>query len=138
MLKAFFEVVLACLLVCGALGVAVQMPASAATTGNSAPQAGRIVSDNPSGFTPHVMDGQVQTLAQVYLGGNFTRITSGGTSVSVSRLTKVSVATGTRDTGFSPGSYNGSIRDLELTGNRLWVAGKFTPSMGAFSEHSQL
>ena len=189
--RRFFAVVLACLLVSGAGGLAVLMPANAATTGNSAPQAGRIVSDDPSGFTPHVMDGQVQTLAQVgnmivvggsfttvrnagsstdiirnnvfafnattgqvstsfapnpsgtvykvlpaadgtsvYLGGNFTRITSGGTSVSVSRLTKVSIGTGTRDTGFSPGSFNGSVRDLELTGNRLWVAGKFTHLQG--------
>jgi hypothetical protein len=189
--RRFFRVVLACLLVSGAGGLAVLTPANAASTGKSAPHPGRIVSDNPSGFTPHVMDGQVQTLAQVgdmiivggsfttvrnagsstditrnnvfafdaatgqvsttfapnpngtvykvlpaadgtsvYLGGNFSRITSGGTSVSVSRLTKLSVATGTRDTGFSPGSFNGQVRDLELTGNRLWVAGKFTHLQG--------
>jgi hypothetical protein len=166
-------------------------PANAANTGNSSPHPGRIVSDNPSGFTPHVMDGQVQTLAQVgnviivggsfttvrnagsttdiprrnlfafnattgqisttfvpnpnstvykvlpvadgtsvYLGGNFTSITSGGTNASVSRLTKLSVATGIRDTGFNPGSFNGQVRDLELTGSRLWVAGKFTHVQG--------
>jgi hypothetical protein len=183
----FFGVVLACLLVSGAGGLALLTPANAASTGKSAPHPGRIVSDDPSGFTPHVMDGQVMTLAQVgnmiivggsfttvrnagsstdltrnnvfafdattgqvsttfapnpngtvykvlpaadgtsvYLGGNFTQITSGGTSVSVSRLTKVSVAAGSRDTGFSPGSFNGQVRDLEVTGNRLWVAGKFT------------
>jgi hypothetical protein len=183
--RKFSRVVLACLLV--SAGLAVLVPANAASTGNNAAHPGRIVSDNPSGFTPHVMDGQVQTLAQVgdtiivggsfttvrnagtstnitrrnvfafnattgqvsttftpnpngtvykvlpaadgtsvYLGGNFTSITSGGTNVSVSRLTKVSVATATRDTGFSAGSFNGQVRDLDLTGNRLWVAGKFT------------
>jgi hypothetical protein len=189
--RKFIGVVLACLLVSGAGGVAVLAPANAASTGKSSPHPGRIVSDNPSGFTPHVMDGQVQTLAQVgnmiivggsfttvrnagsttdiprrnlfafnattgqisttfvpnpnstvykvlpaadgtsaYLGGSFTSITSGGTNASVSRLTKLSVATGTRDTGFNPGSFNGQVRDLELTGSRLWVAGKFTHVQG--------
>ncbi len=191
LVRRFIGVVLACLLVSGAGGVAVLTPANAASTGNSSPHPGRIVSDNPSGFTPHVMDGQVQTLAQVgnmiivggsfttvrnagsttdiprrnlfafnattgqisttfvpnpnstvykvlpaadgtsvYLGGSFTSITSGGTNASVSRLTKLSVATGTRDTGFYPGSFNGQVRDLELTGSRLWVAGKFTHVQG--------
>jgi hypothetical protein len=191
LVRRFIGVVLACLLVSGAGGVAVLTPADAASTGNSSPHPGQIVSDNPSGFTPHVMDGQVQTLAQVgnviivggsfttvrnagsttdiarrnlfafnattgqisttfvpnpnstvykvlpaadgtsvYLGGNFTSITSGGTNASVSRLTKLSVATGTRDTGFNPGSFNGQVRDLELTGGRLWVAGKFTHVQG--------
>jgi len=190
-MRRFFRVVLACLLVIGAGGPALFVSANAASTGKSAPHPGRIVSDDPSGFTPHVMDGQVQTLAQVgniiivggtfttvrnagnstnitrnnvfafdattgqvsttfapnpngtvykvlpaadgtsvYIGGHFTQITSGGTSVSVSRLTKLSVATATRDTGFSPGSFNGQVRDLELTGNRLWVAGKFTHVQG--------
>jgi hypothetical protein len=188
--RTFFRVVLACLLV--SAGLAVLLPANAASTGNNAPHPGRIVSDNPSSFTPHVMDGQVQTLARVgnmiivggtfttvrnansttdiprrnlfafnattglisttfvpnpnstvykvlpaaddmsvYIGGNFTSITSGGTNASVSRLTKFFVATGTRDTGFNPGSFNGQVRDLELTSSsRLWVAGKFTHVQG--------
>jgi hypothetical protein len=189
--RRFIGAVLACLLVSGVGGLAVVAPANAGTTGNSSPHPGRIVSDNPSGFTPNVMDGQVETLAQVgnmiivggtfttvrnagsstnitrrnvfafnattgqvstsfapnpnstvykalpaadgtsvYLGGNFTSITSGGTNVSVSRLTRLTVATGTRVTGFSAGSFNGQVRDLELTGNRLWVAGKFTHLQG--------
>jgi hypothetical protein len=187
--RTFFKVVLACLLLMG--GLALSAPVNAASTGNSAPHPDRIVSDDPAGFTPHVMNGQVLSLAQVgnmiivggtfstvrnagsttdiprtnvfafnaatgqvstsfapnpnstvykvlpaadgssvYLGGNFTQITSGGTNVSVSRLVKLSVATGTRDTGFSPGSFNGQVRDLELTGNRLWVAGKFSHIQG--------
>jgi hypothetical protein len=187
----FIGVVLACLLVSGVGGLAVVAPANAGTTGNSSPHPGRIVSDNPSGFTPNVMDGQVETLAQVgnliivggtfttvrnagsstnitrrnvfafnattgqvstsfapnpngtvfkvlpaadgtsvYLGGSFSQITSGGALVSVSRLTRLSVATGTRITGFSPGTLNGQVRDLELTGSRLWVAGKFTHVRG--------
>jgi hypothetical protein len=189
-MRTLFRVVLACLLM-SAGGLAALMPANAASTGNNAPHPGRIVSDNPSGFTPNVMDGQVQTLARVgnmiivggtfttvrnagsstdirrnnvfafdattgqvsttfapnpngtvykvlpaadgtsvYVGGHFTQLTDGGTSVPVSRLTKLSVATATRDPRFSPGSINGQVRDLELTGSRLWVAGKFTHLQG--------
>ena len=87
--RTFFGVVLACLLVSGAGGLAVLMPANAASTGNSAPHPGRIVSDNPSGFTPHVMDGQVQTLAQVgnmiIVGGSFTTVRNAGSSTDITR-----------------------------------------------------
>lgn len=181
-------------LLVGVLGLgmlASVLPAQAASTGNSAPHPGRIVSDNPSGFTPNVMDGAVLSLARVgdliivggtftrvrnantsvditrrnvfafnatsgqvsttfnpnpnssvykvlpasdgtsvYLGGDFTQITSGGSTVSVSRLVRVSATTGTRDAGFAPGSFNGSVRDLEVTGPRLWVVGKFTHLQG--------
>ena len=168
-------------------GLHVGLPAMAADTGAAAPQAGRIVSDDPDGFTPHVMDGAVVTMTQVgdwivvggtfttvrnagsttdiprrnlfafdvstgqvsttfapnpngtvykvqaasdgtsaYVGGNFTSVTSGGASVSVSRLYRVAVSNGTQITGFQPGSYNGQVRDISVTGNRLWIAGKFT------------
>jgi PKD repeat protein len=66
----------------------------------------------------------------VYLGGDFSSITSGGVATPVSRLTRVQLSTGARVAGFSPGTYNGQVRDLELTGNRLWVAGKFTHVQG--------
>ncbi|HSK34360.1 MAG TPA: PKD domain-containing protein [Propionicimonas sp.] len=162
-------------------------PVMAADTGNSAPHPGRIVSDNPDGFTPHVMNGDVVTMTQVgnwiivggafttvrnagsstdiprrnlfafhaatgqvsttfapnpnstvykvqaspdgtsaYVGGNFTSVTSAGASVSVSRLYRVDVSTGNRISTFQPGSYNGQVRDISVTGNRLWIAGKFT------------
>ena len=67
------------------------------------------------------MDGK-----SVYLGGSFTKITSSKQVVASSRLAKLSVTTGNRVSGFRPGSINGTVRDMELTGNRLWVAGKFT------------
>ncbi len=175
--------VLAVLTAMGGVG----LPARAADTGNSAPHPWQIVSDNPDGFTPHVMDGDVVTMTQVgnwiivggafttvrnagsstdiprrnlfafnattgvvsttfapnpnstvykvqaasdgtsaYVGGNFTSVTSGGSTVSVSRLYRVEVGTGTRIATFAPGSYNGQVRDISVTGNRLWIAGKFT------------
>ena len=159
-------------------------PTTAATVGNSHPQSGRIVSDDPAGFTPHILNGTVYSIVQVgdmvVVGGSFTEVqqtttspiltrnrvfafnaTTGaisdsfnpnpnntvykvqaaadGTSVYVggrfssaygvsmpSRLFKADVATGTRDSAFQPPQFTGDIRDLEVIGGRLWVAGKFT------------
>lgn len=172
-------------------GLATLLPAEGADTGNAAPHSGQIVSDDPSSFTPHVMDGAVYTMTQVgnlivvggsfttvrnagsstdiprrnlfafnattgqvsttfapnpsgrvykvqpaadgqsvYIGGVFTSVTSGGSTISVSRLYKADVATGTRIAQFQPGSFNGEVRDISVTGNRLWVAGKFTHVQG--------
>ncbi|MBM7518312.1 hypothetical protein [Nocardioides nitrophenolicus] len=66
----------------------------------------------------------------VYIGGAFTSATSGGVSVAVSRLYKADVTTGARVAAFQPGTVNGQVRDLSVTGNRLWVAGKFTHLQG--------
>lgn len=174
------------------VGVASYGPtADAASTGNSAPQSGRVVGTNPDGFTPHVMDGAVLTMTQVgnwiivggtfttvrnansstdiarrnvfafdattgqvsttfapnpnntvykvqaaadgtsaYVGGNFTSVTSAGASVAVQRLYRVTVSNGTRVAGFQAGTINGQVRDISVTGNRLWIAGKFTHVQG--------
>lgn len=173
------------------VGVAVGLPAIAASTGNSAPHPGQIVSDDPDGFTPHVMDGSVVTMTQVgnwiivggtfttvrnagsstdiarrnvfafnagtglvsttfapnpngtvykvqaasdgtsvYIGGNFTSVTSAGSSVSVSRLYRATVSNGNRVTTFQAGTISGQVRDISVTGNRLWIAGKFTHVQG--------
>ena len=66
----------------------------------------------------------------VYIGGAFTSATSGGTTISVSRLYEADVATGNRVAAFQPGTFDGQVRDLSVTGNRLWVAGKFTYVQG--------
>jgi len=165
--------------------------ARAADTGNAAAQTGWIVDDDPVGFTPHVMDGDVFTMTRVgdtivvggtftrvrnagssvdiprrnlfafdaftgqvsttfapnpndrvytvepaadgrsvYVGGAFTSVTSSGSQVGVSRLYLADVATGARVAGFQPGTINGQVRDVSLTGDRLWVAGKFTHLQG--------
>lgn len=178
------------MLVTAFLAGAVSSPARAADTGNAAPQTGRIVDDDPVGFTPHVMDGAVYAMARVgnvvlvggtftrvrnagsstdiarrnlfafnaatgqvtsfapnpndrvytlqpaadgtsaYIGGSFTSVTSGGASVAVSRLYRADVTTGNRIATFQPGTINGQVRDVSVTGNRLWVAGKFTHLQG--------
>jgi PKD repeat protein len=163
----------------------------AADTGNAAPQTGRIVSEDPASFTPHVMDGAVISMTRVanmiivggtftrvrnngsstdilrrnvfafdattgivsttfapnpndtvykvqaaadgtsvYVGGNFTSITSGGVAVSVSRLFRARVSDGSRITTFQSGTINGQVRDISVTGNRLWISGKFTHVAG--------
>ena len=159
-------------------------PAQAADTGLSAPQTGKIVSEEPGKNAPNILDGTVYSIVQVgntiVVGGEFSQVanfntstiltrnnvfafdaTTGkvlttfapnpnnivykvqaaadGTSVYVggqfsaaagksmpSRLFKADVATGTVDTTFAPPTISGDIRDLEVIGNRLWVAGKFT------------
>lgn len=79
---------------------------------------------NPNGTVYAVEPGADQ--ASVYVAGGFTSATSGGATVAVSRLYKASLVTGDRITQFNAGSYNGQVRDVSLTGNRLWIAGKFT------------
>ncbi len=174
-------------------GLAALTPtAQAADTGKTAPQPGKIVSEEPGDNAPNILDGTVYSITQVgntiVVGGEFSQVrnfntsstmtrnnvfafdaTTGkvsttfnpspnntvykvqaaadGTSVYVggqfnsaygasvpSRLFKADVATGTRDTTFRPGIISGDIRDLEVTGNRLWVAGKFTHINGVASK----
>jgi len=83
---------------------------------------------NPNGSVYKVLPAADGT--SVYLGGDFTSLAYAGTSTPVSRLTKVSTDSGSRDTAFAAGTWDGQVRDLELTGNRLWVAGKFTYVQG--------
>ncbi|MBM9458950.1 PKD domain-containing protein [Nocardioides sp. zg-536] len=83
---------------------------------------------NPNGTVQKVQaspDG-----ATAYVGGAFTSVTSGGVATAVGRLYRVAVATGNRVAAFSPGTFNGDVRDIAVTGDRLWVAGKFTHVQG--------
>ena len=178
--------ILICLILASTvLGVLGSAPATAATTGNSHPQPGQIVSDDPANFTPHILNGTVNSIVQVgnmvVVGGTFTpgapdhqqpdpdpqpglrlqrddrgdqqrrstptrttpstrcrRLRTARRSTSAAgsaRRTASPCRAGcsrptwppaTRDTDFQPAQFTGDIRDLEVIGNRLWVAGKFT------------
>lgn len=83
---------------------------------------------NPTGAVYKVLPTADET--SVYLGGDFFNLAYAGTPVAVNRLTKLKVSDGSRDATFAPGSWDGQVRDLELTGSRLWVAGKFTYAQG--------
>lgn len=58
----------------------------------------------------------------VYVGGGFTSI--GGTDRA--KLALLRVSDGGLVTSFDPGRVTGEVKDLALTGGRLWVAGAFT------------
>jgi hypothetical protein len=58
----------------------------------------------------------------VYVGGDFSYI--GGKSVS--KVAKISLATGSVDTSFRPRSVKGRVRTLALDGDRLYIGGEFT------------
>ena len=76
---------------------------------------------NPNSIVYKVQEAADGT--SVYVAGHFGA--AAGKSMP-SRLFKADVATGTVDTTFAPPTISGDIRDLEVTGNRLWIAGKFT------------
>jgi len=83
---------------------------------------------NPNGTVYKVQAAADGT--SVYVGGSFTSVTSGGASVSVSRLYRATVSNGSRVVTFAPGTIDGQVRDISVTGNRLWIAGKFTHVAG--------
>ena len=165
-------------------------PARSADTGDSAPQTGRIVNEEPSSLAPDILDGPAGSAYSAYsiaevgnyivVGGKFAEAQNYNTSVTQARANllafdadtgrlvstfapdpdgivykvlpaadgqsvyvagafnnaageavpgnvfKVNVATGVLDPGFDAPSISGDIRDLELVGNHLFIAGKFT------------
>ncbi len=92
-----------------------------------------IVSDNPSGFTPNVLDGKVNVFAQVgnliVAGGSFTQVqaSSGGATLSRSNLVAFNATTGAISSTFTP-NVAGEVYDLEpaADGTSVYVVGSFT------------
>lgn len=79
---------------------------------------------NPnSGVTSVVPAGDGST---VYVAGTFTSI--GGTTRQ--RIARVRVSDGAVVTAFDAGAVTGAVKDLNLTGGRLWAAGAFTHIKG--------
>ena len=104
--------------------------AGAVPTGN---HANRVVSDDPANNTPRVMDGYVNSFAQVgdvmVVAGNFTTVTTASdpdTNVARSHLFAFSISTG-QLTSFAP-ALNGEVTDVESTGDgqSVWIAGGFS------------
>jgi len=148
----------------------------------------RVVSDAAARFTPHVLDGQVNAIAQVggtiILGGVFTQVqpdddptiltrnnivafnaTTGALSTTFvpsfdgevtsllvapdgqsvwaggffnnvngqpsKSLAKLRVSDGQRVAGFTPPSMDGRVKDLRLSGGRLWTSGTFATVAGS-------
>ncbi len=80
-----------------------------------------------AGFNPS-LTGEVQTLAisadgqWVYVGGYFTHVNG----VAQRGITKISLASATRDPNFTGYLNDGVVNDLALVGSRVYVVGTFT------------
>jgi hypothetical protein len=71
----------------------------------------------------------------IYVGGNFTRVTStNGVAVAVGRFVRVSVATGAVEMTLRPNVAGGQVVDLDATATRLYLAGHFTSYNGVASD----
>ena len=96
-----------------------------------------VVSDDPAGFTPHVLDGQVLAVAvvgnKVVLGGDFTRAqnASGGAVMTRNRILAFDRTTGVIDTSFVP-VLDGTVRSLtpSADGLSVYVGGQFNSVSG--------
>ncbi len=83
-------------------------------------------------FVPS-FDGEVTSLLvapdgqSVYAGGFFNNV-NGQASKSLARLT---IANGQRVAGFTPPSMDGRVKDLRMSGGRLWTAGTFQTVAGS-------
>jgi hypothetical protein len=83
-------------------------PARAVDSAAGGLPAGLVVSENPVGWTPHVLDGRVYAIAQVgdrmVVGGRFSRVRQAGSSEVLTRknLFSFHAATGVIDRAFAP------------------------------------
>ena len=130
--RTFGSLLAAGALTLGLLGAGALTPARAADTGNADPQTGRIVSADPVGFTPHVMDGAVYSLTQVgnlvIVGGTFTRVRNAGSSVDIPRQNVFAFRadTGQVSTTFAPNP-NGLVYTVQPAGDgrSVYLGGAF-------------
>jgi PKD repeat protein len=129
------RVAVAVVVLCVGVGAALApSPASAVQV----PQA-TVVSDNPVDWTPHVLEGRVNTIAQVgstvFLGGSFSRVqpAGGGTIVSRTNIVAVNATTGAL-LPFAP-TINGEVETIVASadGASIYVGGHFTTVNGAAS-----
>ena len=90
-----------------------------------------VVSSNPVDWTPHVLDGKVESLAvapdglHVFAGGSFTKING----VAQKRLVKLRLSDGARITAFK-GKTNARVKDMAVSGGRLYIGGTFKTANG--------
>ncbi len=91
----------------------------------------RIVSDDPSNFTPDVLDGRILSLAivgnMIVAGGHFSQVraASGGPILTRNNLFAFNVGSGAISSSFTP-TTNGEVRALATDGGAVFVGGTFT------------
>ena len=119
-----------------ALGALLTGPVSAVQPGS---HDGELVSStSPANWTPHVLDGEVETIAEVgntmVIGGNFSQIATAAdrnTAIDRPYLFSFQKGSGQINTNFSP-DVNGEITALLPTGDgqTVWIAGGFNTLNG--------
>ncbi len=112
----------------------VALAAGVTSSGTAAPTAQPVVVNaDPVDWTPHVLDGQVNAIAQigtrVFVGGTFTRVREATDPTVITRnyLFAFDTATQRIDAGFIP-TLNGTVETLAAStdGQSLYVGGGFT------------
>src|SRR4051794_38015830 len=127
-------------LVTGLTGTLVLSPlAQAADTGQTAPQTGRIVSEEPAKAvlgtptTPQIVDGTVYSITQVgsqiVVGGTFTAVKNPGSTTSITRnhVFSFDANTGKVSTTFDPAP-NGTVYKVlaAADGTSVYIGGVFS------------
>ena len=118
--------------------VAALAPSPAAAV--QVPQA-TVVNANPVDWTPHVLEGRVNAIAQVgstvFLGGSFSRVqpAGGGTVVTRTNIVAVNATTGAI-LPFAP-DVNGEVEAIVASGDgaSIYIGGSFTSVNGAPSRN---
>jgi hypothetical protein len=112
-------------------------PAQAADTGNTAPQTGKIVSDEPGKNAPNILDGTPYSIAKVgntiVVGGQFTQAQNYNTSTTVTRdnVLAFDATTGKLLTTFAPDPDGTVYKVLPAAdGQSVYVAGAFANAAG--------
>lgn len=97
----------------------------------------QIVNDNPANNTPHALDGEVDSIAQVgnliVMGGNFTQVqnASGGATLNRRSIFAFDKDTGQVSTQFAP-DLSGVVKTVvKGPGSTVYVGGTFNTANGA-------
>ena len=114
------------------------MATSVAPAGASEVAHSKIVSENPAGFTPDIMDGRVNAIivmnGTVFVGGTFTTVRNAGSSSDLTRdyLFAFDATTGAVSTGFRP-DLSGTVEALAPgpDGSSVYVGGSFSRVNGS-------
>jgi hypothetical protein len=96
-----------------------------------------IVSPNPAGFTPNIMNGRVNVMIvvgnRVFVGGTFTTVRNAGSSTDITRnyILAYDVTTGVVSSSFRP-AVAGAVEALapSADGTSIYVGGSFSRANG--------
>jgi hypothetical protein len=99
---------------------------------------GVVVSENPAGWTPQVLDGRINAITQVggrvVVGGSFSKVRQAGSSAVLTRknLFAFDAHTGAIDPTFNPAPSGGAVNALVAApgGAAVFVGGQFTGIAG--------